>query len=88
MFLCHDYLPKDRSEYQCETSIGVQKAKNTHIKFDSDKQTFIEMRNKRDAKLSLPKLMLPAIQINMKAGHMPEPNAKGQRYLKLPLNYF
>lgn len=88
VFLCHDYLPEHRSEYQCETSIGEQKAKNIHIRYDSDKQTFIEMRNKRDAKLSLPKLMLPAIQINMKAGQLPKANTRGQRYLKLPLNYF
>lgn len=88
VFLCHDYLPEHRSEYQCETSMGVQKTKNIHIQYDSDKQSFIEMRNQRDAKLSLPKLMLAAIQINMKAGELPEANAKGQRYLKLPLNHF
>lgn len=88
VFLCHDYLPQSRSEYQCETNIGVQKTKNIHIQYDSDKQSFIEMRNQRDAKLSLPKLMLAAIQINMKAGQLPEANAKGQRYLKLPLNHF
>lgn len=88
VFLCHDYLPQSRSEYQCETNIGVQKTKNIHIQYDSDKQSFIEMRNQRDAKLSLPKLMLAAIQINMKAGELPEANAKGQRYLKLPLNHF
>lgn len=88
VFLCHDYLPESRSKYQCETSIGAQKTKNIHIKLDSDKQTFVQMRNERDAKLSLPKLMLPAIQINMKAGQLPEANANGQRYLKLPINYF
>lgn len=88
VFLCHDYLPEHRSDYQCQTSMGEQKTKNIHIQYESDKQRFIEMRNQRDAKLSLPKLMLAAIQINMKAGQLPEANAKGQRYLKLPLNHF
>ena len=88
VFLCHDYLPEHRKNYQCETTIQAQKQGNVHIHQGVTKDEFVEMRNRRDASLSMPKLILPAIQINMNAGRMPEPESNGQRYLKLPLNYF
>ena len=88
IFLCHDYLPESRQNFQCQTNIHAQKTKNIHIQADTEKSTFIEMRTQRDATLSMPRLILPAIQINMVAGHFPEPEENGQRYLKLPLNYF
>ncbi|MGE8540941.1 MAG: MBL fold metallo-hydrolase [Acinetobacter sp.] len=88
VFLCHDYLPENRDRYQCETTIQEQKQGNVHIHQGVTKAEFVEMRTRRDASLSMPKLILPAIQINMNAGRMPEPESNGQRYLKLPLNYF
>ena len=88
VFLCHDYKPKERQEYQCSTTIGVQKQSNIHLSATTDKQQFIKLREQRDATLSMPKLILPAIQINMNGGRLPEAEANGIRYLKIPLNRF
>ena len=88
MFLCHDYLPETRHDYVCETDVHTQKTQNIHIHEGTSKAEFVEMRHQRDATLNMPKLILPAIQINMKAGQFPEPEANGVSYLKLPLNYF
>ena len=88
MFLCHDYLPESRDQYQYETSVYSQKHENIHIDSETQKADFIEMRNHRDATLSMPKLILPAIQINMFAGKFPQPEENGISYLKLPLNFF
>lgn len=88
VFLCHDYLPDTRDTYVFETDIQTQKNQNIHIHCGIKKDKFVEMRNKRDAGLSMPKLILPSIQINMKAGKFPEPEENGVCYLKLPLNYF
>lgn len=88
MFLCHDYLPSTRDDYVCETDIYTQKSCNIHIHEGMSKLEFVEMRQARDATLTMPKLILPAIQINMDAGKFPEPESNGQSYLKLPLNYF
>ena len=88
MFLCHDYLPSSRHEYRYQTDIQTQKLENTHLQLGTKKAEFIQMREQRDASLSMPQLILPAIQINMAAGKFPEPEENGIRYLKLPLNYF
>src|SRR5690606_28835740 len=88
VFLCHDYLPETRESYVCESDIQTQKTQNIHIHQGISKTEFAQMRNQRDSGLSMPKLILPAIQINMKAGQFPEPEANGMSYLKLPLNYF
>ena len=88
MFLCHDYLPESRDQYQYETSVYSQKHKNLHINTTTEKADFVEMRNRRDTTLSMPKLILPAIQINMFAGKFPQPEDNGISYLKIPLNYF
>lgn len=88
MFLCHDYLPEGRTQYVCETDILTQKKQNIHIQDGTPKSEFVEMRQQRDASLTMPKLILPAIQINMKAGKFPQPEENGVAYLKLPLNYF
>lgn len=88
VFLCHDYKPKERQVYQCSTTIGVQKQSNIHLNAATDKQQFIKLREQRDATLSMPKLILPAIQINMNGGKLPEAEANGIRYLKIPLNRF
>lgn len=86
--MCHDYLPESRKDYVYETDVRTQKVHNVHIHEGTSKFDFVEMRQARDATLAMPKLILPAIQINMNAGKFPEPEANGQRYLKLPLNYF
>ena len=88
VFLCHDYLPEGRYQYSCESSIQAQKGANIHINDQTTKAEFVAMRNRRDATLSMPKLILPAIQINMNGGKFPEPEENGIRYLKLPFNYF
>ena len=88
VYLCHDYLPEGRQQYQCQTTIQAQKQGNIHIHAGADKGEFVAMRSCRDASLAMPKLILPAIQINMDAGRMPEQEQNGIRYLKLPLNYF
>jgi glyoxylase-like metal-dependent hydrolase (beta-lactamase superfamily II) len=88
VFLCHDYLPETRESYVCETDIQTQKTQNIHIHEGVSKTEFAQMRNQRDSGLNMPKLILPSIQINMKAGQFPEPEENGVSYLKLPLNYF
>lgn len=88
VFLCHDYLPEGRYQYSCESSIQAQKGTNIHINDQTTKAEFVAMRNRRDATLAMPKLILPAIQINMNSGKFPEPEENGIRYLKLPFNYF
>lgn len=88
VFLCHDYKPAGRAHYVCETSIKTQKNSNIHLQVDTPKAQFVAMRQQRDASLRMPKLILPAIQINMDAGKFPTPAANGMRYLKLPFNYF
>lgn len=88
VFLCHDYLPDTRGTYVCETDIQTQKMQNIHIHQGTSKAEFVEMRQRRDATLAMPKLILPSIQINMNAGQFPQPESNGVSYLKLPLNYF
>ncbi|WP_019962234.1 MBL fold metallo-hydrolase [Woodsholea maritima] len=86
MFLCHDYLPQGRDQYVWETTVGAQKRGNIHVKAGTSREAFIEMRTARDATLAMPQLILPSVQINMRAGHMPPPEANGQSYMKLPIN--
>ncbi len=86
IFVGHDYKAPGRDEFAWETTVAEQKARNIHVAAGKDKNTFIEMRTKRDAELNVPKLIVPAIQVNMRAGQMPEPDANGQVYLKVPVN--
>ena len=86
MFLCHDYQAPGRDDSHWESTVGEQKAKNIHVKEGTSKEDFIKMRTERDATLAMPKLILPSVQINMRAGNMPEPEDNGQRYMKLPIN--
>ena len=85
MFMCHDYQPGGR-EVLNETSVGEQKAKNLHMRTGVSEDEFVEMREARDAQLSMPRLILPSVQVNMRAGDLPEPEDNGTRYLKIPLN--
>jgi glyoxylase-like metal-dependent hydrolase (beta-lactamase superfamily II) len=86
IFLCHDYKAPDRASFAWESSIGLQRERNVHIHDGVEEAAFVAMREARDATLGMPRLILPSIQINMRGGHLPEPEANGTRYLKLPLN--
>ncbi len=86
MFLCHDYKAPGRDEYVWETTVGEQKRANIHVKTGTSREAFIEMRTARDATLDMPKLILPSVQINMRAGEMPPPEDDGKRYMKIPIN--
>jgi hypothetical protein len=86
VFVCHDYLPQGRTDYRYESSIAEQKQHNIHIHTGITEQSFIDMRNRRDATLNKPELLLPSVQINMRAGDMPEPEDNGISYLKIPMN--
>jgi glyoxylase-like metal-dependent hydrolase (beta-lactamase superfamily II) len=87
VFLCHDYkaLP-NRTHFAWETTIGAERTGNVHVHQGVTEEAFVAMRTARDATLDMPNLILPAVQINMRAGHLPEPEDNGVRYLKLPLN--
>lgn len=87
LFLCHDY-PKEGRELCWETSIEEQRANNIHVGNATDRATFIERRTKRDAELSLPAMILPAIQVNIRAGALPPADDNGVAYLRIPLDQF
>ena len=87
VFVCHDYGPGGR-EVRCETTIAEQKRSNIHVREGVDEASYVAMRNARDATLAMPTLILPAVQVNIRAGALPEPEGNGVRYLKLPLNTF
>lgn len=86
MFLCHDYKAAGRNTFIWETTIGIQKASNIHIHDGVTQADFVKMRNARDKTLGLPKLILPSIQVNMRAGELPPPEDDGHHYLKIPIN--
>ena len=86
MFLCHDYKAPGRDEFVWETTVGAQKRSNIHVKVGTSRDEFIAMRTARDATLDMPKLILPSVQVNMRAGNMPPPEDNGQRYMKIPIN--
>lgn len=87
VFLCHDYkaLP-NRTHFAWETTIGAERTGNVHVHEGVSEEAFVAMRTARDATLDMPNLILPSVQVNMRAGHLPEPDDNGVRYLKLPLN--
>lgn len=86
IFVGHDYKAPGRDEYAWETTVGEQKALNIHIGAGRSIEAFVEMRNERDATLPMPRLILPSLQVNMRAGHMPEPDEQGDVFLKIPVN--
>jgi len=88
LFMCHDYKAPGRDKYQWQTTVGEQKRSNIHVGSGISKQAFVAMRKARDAQLSLPRLILPSVQVNIRAGQLPAPEANGQRYLKIPLDLF
>lgn len=86
VFICHDYKAPGRDEFAWETTVGEQRRSNVQARQSVTEAEFIEMRTTRDRKLGTPKLMVPSVQINMRAGELPEPAENGRRYIKVPLN--
>lgn len=86
IFMCHDYKAPGRDEYCNESSIGMERQHNIHVRTGISEEEFVAMRTKRDATLSMPTLILPSVQVNMRAGELPPAEDNGVRYLKIPLN--
>ena len=86
LFLCHDYKAAGRDSYVWETTVEAQRTGNVHVHEGVSEDEFVAMRIQRDATLSMPKLVLPSVQVNMRGGHLPKPEENGTRYLKIPLN--
>lgn len=85
LFMCHDYKAPGRDTYAWETTVAEERARNVHIHDGVDEESFVDMRRKRDATLAAPVLLLPSIQVNIHAGHVPAAEGNGKRYLKIPL---
>ncbi len=85
LFMCHDYMPGGR-ELEYQTTVGEERRNNIHVGFQSTEESFVKMREERDAALGMPRLILPSLQINMRAGHLPPEDDNGTTYLKLPIN--
>jgi glyoxylase-like metal-dependent hydrolase (beta-lactamase superfamily II) len=86
VFLCHDYLAPGREQHQHETTIGAERRGNVHAHEGIDEDSFVAMRQARDAELGMPTLILPSVQVNMRAGQLPPAEDNGTRYLKIPLD--
>ena len=87
LFMCHDYGPGGR-EIRWQTTVAEQRAANIHVRDGIDEDAYVALREARDATLSMPALILPSLQVNMKAGALPEPESNGTRYFRLPINAF
>ncbi|NWN50405.1 MBL fold metallo-hydrolase [Pseudomonas sp. MAFF 301514] len=85
LYMCHDYQPGGR-EVQFVSTVAEQREHNVHVRNGISEEEFVAMRTKRDASMDMPTLILPSVQVNMRAGHLPEPESNGTRYLKIPLN--
>lgn len=86
LFMCHDYLPKEgRKNYAWETTVGEELARNVHVHEGVSEEDFVKMRTERDATLSAPALLMPSIQVNMRAGKLPPADINGVHYLKVPI---
>jgi hypothetical protein len=85
LFMCHDYKAPGRDEYVWETTVAEQRAKNIHIHDGVDEAAFVAMREGRDKGLAAPRLLLPSVQVNIRAGHLPPAEDNAVHYLKLPL---
>jgi glyoxylase-like metal-dependent hydrolase (beta-lactamase superfamily II) len=88
LFMCHDYKAPGRDEYAYETTVGDERTQNIHVKTGISEADFVRMRTERDATLDMPRLILPSVQVNMRAGQMPPAEDNGQVYLKVPINLF
>ena len=87
MYLCHDYPSKGR-QHCPTTTVAAQKQSNIHVKEGINEAEFVQMRERRDVTLQMPQLIIPAVQVNIDAGHFPKPESNGTRYLKVPINVF
>ena len=85
IYLCHDYPPNNRVA-RCMTTVADEKANNIHVHDGISEEQFVQMRTARDQTLEMPTLILPSIQVNIRAGHLPEADSNGVAYLKIPLN--
>jgi len=88
LFMCHDYKAPGREDYAWETTVKEERDWNVHVGRGVSEADFVRMRTARDKTLAMPRLILPSVQINMRAGELPPPDSNGVRYLKLPLNMF
>ncbi|MFP7571115.1 MBL fold metallo-hydrolase [Marivita sp. S2033] len=86
IFVGHDYKAPGREDFAWETTVAAQKAGNVHVGGNASKSTFVEMRDRRDATLAMPKLIIPSLQVNMRAGQMPPADDDGKVFLKVPVN--
>lgn len=86
LFLCHDYKAEGRSEYRWETTVREQRENNIHVRDGVSEAAFVEMRTQRDRTLAMPRLLLPSVQVNMRAGAFPPAEENGIRYLKIPVD--
>ena len=86
IFVGHDYKAPGRDEFAWESTVGEQKARNIHVGAGRDRDSFVQMRDERDASLPMPKLIVPSLQINMRAGQMPPADDEGDVFLKVPIN--
>ncbi|MBX6330128.1 MAG: MBL fold metallo-hydrolase [Pseudolabrys sp.] len=87
LFMCHDYKAPGRDKYAWETTVAEQRANNVHVREGITEDEFVAMRTARDAKLSAPRLLLPSIQVNIRAGKFPPAEANGVRYLTIPVKF-
>jgi glyoxylase-like metal-dependent hydrolase (beta-lactamase superfamily II) len=85
LFMCHDYKAPGRDCYAWETTVAEERARNVHVHDGVTEAEFVAMRTKRDATLAAPVLLLPSVQVNIRAGHLPPPDDNGQSYLKIPV---
>ncbi len=85
LFMCHDYKAPGRDHFAWETTVGAQRANNVHVKDGVGEDEFVAMRETRDAKLAAPLLLMPSIQVNIRAGHLPPADTDGVHYLKIPV---
>ena len=85
LFMCHDYGPNGR-EIRWETSVGEERMHNIHVRDGTSEDSFVQMREARDKTLSMPRLIVPSLQVNIRAGHLPEPDRSGKTFLKVPVN--
>lgn len=88
LFMCHDYKAPGRDDFRFQTSVAEERVHNVHVHEDISESQFVAMRSERDATLGMPALILPSVQVNMRAGQLPPPEANGIRYLKIPLDVF
>jgi len=86
IFVGHDYKAPGRADYAWESTVAEQKSRNVHIGAGAKAEDFVQMRQTRDASLGMPKLIVPSLQVNMRAGHMPEPDETGTSFIKVPIN--